>query len=128
MVFRNFTSREAAALLRIANWKQAGTEDTLTQVGQKLDKLQLLYAGSLKIARGELILVHRGRGCFIGEIAYMTGSPSSADVLCNVPSRYVEWDVAALRALLAKRSTLKTAFESLLAVSVAHKLASETAR
>lgn len=125
MVFRNLTSREAAQLLGVAKWHVADAEETLMKEGQQLDKLQLLYAGNLRIDRAGQTLAHRGPGSFIGEIAYMTGSSASADVLCSVPSRYVEWEVNALRALLAKNLKLKAAFESLLAVNVAHKLGSE---
>lgn len=125
MVFRHLSSRETAVLLGKAKWQHAKADQVLMNEGEALDKLYLLYAGNLKIDRGGQTLAHRGPGSFIGEIAYMTGSTSSADVIFAVPSRYIEWDVAELRQLLDKKSELRSAFESLLAVNVAHKLASE---
>ena len=125
MVFRNLSSGEAALLFNKAKWQRGATNQVLMSEGEALDKLYLLYAGSLRIERNAKTLAHRGPGSFIGEIAYTTGSLSSADVVISVPSRYIEWDVAELRQLLSKKSELKSAFESLLAVNVAHKLASE---
>ena len=128
MVFRHLSSRETALLLSRVKWHRAEADQVLMSEGESLDKLYLLYAGNLRIERCRQPLAHRGPGSFIGEIAYMTGSASSADVVFTVPSRYIEWDVRELRQLLEKKSALKSAFESLLAVNVAHKLAAEENR
>ncbi len=125
MVFRHLTTRETAALLRCGRWCEGAPGDTLTKYGGDPEYLYLLFAGNLTIKRNDQTLAYRGPGSFIGEIGFMTGSAASADTVFSVPSRYIEWRAADLRSLFEKKTDLKAAFESLLAVNVAHKLATE---
>ncbi len=124
MVFRHFTSRETAALLKPVAWCSGLPGDQLVIQGETLGKIYLLYAGKIKIVQNGVTVAYRGPGSFIGEIGFMTNAAATADVLFDEESMYIEWDVAELRALLRRKHSLGRGFESLLAVNVANKLGS----
>ncbi len=122
IVFRHLTTRETAAVLKPAEWHTAVEGDKLLSQNQSPGSLYLLYAGKIEIRQNGVVVAHRGPGSFIGEIGYMTGEAASADVFFTEQSRFVEWNIQALKTFLGKKHNLKTAFESLLAVNVANKL------
>lgn len=124
MVFRHLTSRETASLLKPAQWHAAGAGEKLVSQDQPLESLYLLYSGKIEIKQNGVVVAHRGPGSFIGEIGFMTGSGASADVCFTESSRYIEWNSQSLKNFLNKKHSLKSAFESLLAVNVANKLGS----
>ncbi|MEM7258601.1 MAG: cyclic nucleotide-binding domain-containing protein, partial [Pseudomonadota bacterium] len=81
MVFRHFTSREAAELLKAAQWRDAAAGQQIVAQGENLDKLYLLYAGKISIIQHGQVVAYRGPGSFIGEIGYMTDAAATADVV-----------------------------------------------
>jgi len=124
MVFRNFTPRETKRLLTAAEWHSAQPGERLIGKGQTLPCLYLLHSGSVAISVDEKPIAHRGPGSFLGELHYMTGQLTMADVTFSVGSRYVCWRADELSRILNQDRDLKTSFESLLAVNVATKLGS----
>ncbi len=126
MVFRNLTPRETVEILNLATWHDSDTNDSMIRQGESPNRLYLLYAGTVSINTADQHLAHRGPGCFLGELNFLTGSPNMADVVFTSPGQYICWDAGRLGKFLQKRESLKVAFESLLAVQVAHKLANRS--
>ncbi len=126
MVFRNLTQRETVEILNLAKWYSANAQEHMIRHGESPNRLYLLYSGTVRITTDEQWLAHRGPGCFLGELNFLTGSPTMADVVFTSPGRYIYWEADKLQNFLDKRHSLKVAFESLLAVQVAHKLANRS--
>jgi CRP-like cAMP-binding protein len=59
---------------------------------------------------------------FIGEIAWLLGTPATATVQVSPGMRYVEWDTAHLRTLLTRSPDLRISFEGMLNRDLAGKL------
>ncbi len=123
LVFRNFTARETKALIDCGSWHEGRQGDVLIRQGQQLDSLYLLYSGDVQIICDGEIVSYRGPGSFLGELHYVTGAATAADVRFSTEARYIQWEVARLKALLLKKPALNAGFESLLALTMANKLA-----
>ena len=58
----------------------------------------------------------------MGELAFITGEKTSAELIFSEESRYIEWEAATLRKLLVKYTELAKAFDALLSIDIARKL------
>lgn len=81
----------------------------------------LLRPGTISIVKAERRFTVAS-GVFIGEIAWLLGTPATATVEVSPGARYVEWDSAHLRSLLTRSPDLRIAFEGMLNRDLAGKL------
>lgn len=64
--------------------------------------------------------------CFVGEIAFLTGRPASADVVLAPGTLHVAWPVGRLATRLATNPSIETALRALISTDMATKLALST--
>lgn len=122
LVFRHFTDREMLRLLRHATPHSATTGQLLIESDSSIDSLYLLCSGSVDVVKSGRFLSRRRPGAFLGEVHYMTGERTTADVLFAEDGSYLRWDVDELRRMLEKNPALSKAFDSMLTMDVARKL------
>ena len=67
-----------------------------------------------------------GPGVFIGELAFLTKNPATANVCLNKQAKGVSWNSSDLTRLLATRPQMKVAFDSLLNNDLASKLSNDS--
>lgn len=120
-VFSTLTPGQFRRLMKAANWATAGGDTKLTLEGKRPDALFFVLDGTITISKaGRRFTV--AAGVFIGEIAWLLGTPATATVEVSRGARYVEWDAAHLRTLLTRSPDLRIAFESMLNRDLAGKL------
>lgn len=73
---------------------------------------------------GEFLVRSRPEA-FLGEVHFMTGEQTAAQVVFAEDGSYLRWEGCALRALLDKNESLAKAFDSMLTMDVARKLRRE---
>lgn len=94
----------------------------LTKRGDRPNSLFYVLSGVAEVNKdGRRLRV--GAGSLIGEIAFLTGGPATADVSLQAAGRVLQWDVARLRALMHKEKAIDIAMRGLLS----HDLAVKTA-
>ena len=121
-LFVTMTPGAFRKLAHAATWKTAEAETSLTTEGVVPDKLFFVYAGSLTITKAARHVTIEPL-TFIGEVAFIRGTPASASVTVAPGTRWVEWSAPKLRRLLAKDVTLRTEFNRMLGDDLAQKVA-----
>ncbi len=108
-------------LMRLGQCHRLTTETVLTQEGIIPDKLYFVTSGALVAEKGESIFILHGP-MFIGEIAYITGTPASATIRASAGAELVEWKSDALQREARRKPALGLALEARLARDLAAKL------
>ena len=122
LVFRHFTNREMLKILSYATPHSATKGQTLIDCDSRIDSLYLLCSGRVDVVTDGRFLARRRPGAFLGEVHFMTGERTTADVVFSEDGSYLRWDAADLRDLLDKNQSLGKAFDSMLTIDVARKL------
>ncbi|MBN9026471.1 MULTISPECIES: cyclic nucleotide-binding domain-containing protein [Kaistia] len=92
----------------------------LTERGVRPTSLFHVLSGAAEVNKdGRRLGV--GAGSFIGEIAFLTGGPATADVRLQAGARVLQWDVGRLRALMRKEKAIDIALRGLLSHDLAVK-------
>jgi hypothetical protein len=125
MLFRcldTLTPGQFRKLLKLASFHDNEAPATLTQQGEKPDKLYYVLDGKVKIGKDDRSLEAEPK-TFIGEVAFLRGRPASATVTTAEKSLYVSWNTGDLHSLLRRNEELKNAFRRLLSDDMADKVA-----
>jgi len=122
--FGVFTPGEYRSLMRLAKWHQAPQTQQITALGAPVDALYYVLSGDIRVAKTHAIFPI-GAGTFIGEIAFLRGTPASASVSVSPGARYIAFDRAALMALLERKPAIRIALGALLNADLAGKVAAE---
>ena len=110
-MFRSFdmlTPGQFRRLLKAGSVETAGGSMRLTNEGEALDRLYFVISGPIFIGKGDTAAEIAGK-MFIGEIAYLKGTPASATVDLGEGSQFVAWDHERLRKLEARWPALRVA-------------------
>jgi len=120
--FPGLTPGEFRVLLRVGRWCTATEGTVLTQEGVVPDNLYYVLTGRTHIRKGDRE-IRIDPKTFIGEIAFLHGSPASATVTLEPGARYYEWPVAKLKGRINKHETLTPAMTRLIGLDMALKVA-----
>jgi|SaaInlStandDraft_4_1057021.scaffolds.fasta_scaffold20021_2 hypothetical protein len=121
-VFSSLTPREMLTLLKSAQWKEAVAGEILITKGVVIDELQLIFHGTVNVeVNGEVVTQISGGG-FVGEMSYVTGQPTSANVVAANLTRYLVWPRDKLEKLYSQNSAIKSVMQDVLSCDMAKKL------
>jgi hypothetical protein len=126
LVFRSLSTREVARICRAGVWHTAQAGDVLCEQGVKLARLMLLIDGAADVLVDGRRVAGLVPGRFVGEMAFLTGEPTSASVRAEGAARYLAWDHEALRAFLSKNRGLNDVLQRTLGSDLAIKLRAGT--
>jgi hypothetical protein len=125
MLFRcldTLTPGQFRKLLKLATFHENEEPATLTQQGEKPDRLYYVLDGKVKIGKDDRSFETDPK-TFIGEVAFLRDRPASATVTTAKKSLYVSWETSALQSLLRRNDELKNALGRLLSDDMADKVA-----
>lgn len=121
--FDTLTPGQFRKILKIAHWQLASHNTTLTREGEALKSLFYIFDGSVLIEKSNHSFTLPDDN-FLGEIAYIRGGKPTATAAATAATRYIAWDIDALRQLSTKDPKLNNALVALLARDLADKLSS----
>lgn len=127
LAFRSLSERELSRLLKIAEWHELAPGDVLIQKGSYCEHLYMIFNGQVRIEVNQKVVANRRDGNFVGEMSYLTGDETSADVIADQPTRIVSWDKAKLNAFFDRHNSIKTVVHSVLGFDMAGKLSLDSA-
>ena len=122
LAFHSITTREFLKLLELARWEEAADGQFIVRKGEDMDRMMVIHSGSASIRCGERTVAELGPGQFVGEMSFITGDLTSADVVASKTLRYVSWPKDSLRCLLDERPQLKVALHYVLGADLVGKL------
>ncbi len=109
-------------LMRLGQRYVLDADTILTREGIKPDRLYFVKSGALIVEKGGSRFALNAP-MFIGEIAYMTGSPASATIRASTGTELVEWNSDVLRRATRRKPNLGVALDARLASDLAAKVA-----
>ncbi len=109
-------------LIRLGQWRHADEARLITTEGIVPTSLFYIHQGTVEIMKGGRTIL-ADPPTFIGEVAFLRGSPASATVAIEPGARYIEWPSAALRRHLNRHGDLKIAFNRTISDDLAMKVA-----
>ncbi len=121
-LFGILTPGEYRKLVKLGRWHTTDVAVSLTREGAVPDYLYFVIEGPLhltKHGRSQAIQAPT----FIGEIAFLRGSPASATVSVEPGARFLAWSAPVLHAHLARKQAFRVAVLRLLGADLAAKLA-----
>ena len=121
-VFQKFSPVEFMKLMRIGEWRMAEIGERLTEQGQEVGGLHLLYNGEVVVERDGMEIGRARDGAMIGEISFIRGGAATATVSATKPSRYVSWPGDELRKLLQRNPSMDVAMKHIFSVDLMRKL------
>lgn len=122
LAFRSLRPREFLTLLRLAEWKQAQSKECMARRGDKLERMMVVFDGSVAVWVGDRRVATLKAGQFIGEMSFLTGQVPTADVTAEEPTRYVSWPMDPLKAFLRKHPELRSALQMIIGADLVTKL------
>ena len=120
--FKTLNPGQFRKVLKSAEWITADQETKICTENGKADNLYFLFDGNALIKR-QSNSFEIPDGCFLGEIAFITDGPYTADVFAKEQTTYVKMDIAGLKKIMSKDQELQNAMISLFNFDMAKKLA-----
>lgn len=120
--FPTLTPGQFRRLRKMVRAEIADAGTVLTQEGEPVDDLMLVFAPTITIAKGGESFPTRGPA-FVGEIAFLTGNVSSADVTLPDGGTVLRVDSTVLRKHMARAPAFKNAMIALFGAELARKVA-----
>ncbi len=127
LVFQDLSPREAHHLLSKAEWKSFSEGDVIIRAGVISEELVVLYRGhaGVRIDGDEIATLRDGQ--FIGEISYLTGGPTTADVVALTETVTAVWRRNDLQELFQRSPVVGQKLQNTLGQDMARKLSSKSA-
>lgn len=122
LAFGSVTPREFLKLLEIAHWEEATDGQIIVRKGEDIDRMMMIHSGSASIRCNEQKVAELRPGQFVGEMSFITGDQTCADVVASETLRYVSWSKDSLRCLLEQRPQLKVALQYAIGIDLVGKL------
>jgi hypothetical protein len=122
LAFRSLTPREFQKLVGIGRWESAGEGEVIVRKGEDLDRMMVIFAGSVDVRSGDRRLVELKEGQFVGEMSFLSGERPTVDVVAKQGARFVSWSKAPLRAFLEQHGGMRAALQMILGADLVGKL------
>jgi hypothetical protein len=128
MAFRSLSPRDFVRLIGLAQWKELPHGRRFVTAGETVDQLSILYSGGASVdVEGEQVAT-LNPGQFVGEMAYLCGQTSAANVQAAGSTRLVAWSSDQLRKFLAGKLELRAAVQNIMGTDLVGKLRGKPAQ
>lgn len=115
------------ALMQLAKRYTVAEDKQVTTEGEAGQKLYFILKGSILIRKGEQAFTLPPK-IFLGEVAFLTGVPSSATVWIEEGAEILEWRFDELRRKCMRNPRFKLALEAAISIDLADKVARSMGR
>ncbi|MCA9176506.1 MAG: cyclic nucleotide-binding domain-containing protein [Planctomycetales bacterium] len=88
---RMMSPQQVRKIVRQGVWRKASPGERIVEEGQQLNRLILIHSGEVDVRSSGDAVARLTGGQFVGEMSYLTGKPTTADVLATGPVLYLEW-------------------------------------
>jgi hypothetical protein len=109
-------------LLQFADWENVKPGTILIREGSHIDKLMLIFSGVAKVQNAGIVTAYLRDGNFMGEMSYISGNPTSADVMALSEIRMISWEKEKLSSLLKKYKQIDEGMKVIFNIDLVKKL------
>lgn len=119
---KTLTPRQVQRFTDKAQWTTIQPGEKLLTENTHLEYLILLLSGRAKVFAGGKEIASLGRGQFAGEMSFLTGGKTSAEVIAVEPVLIAKWPEKYVTDLMQKDHELGTALQAALGTDLVQKL------
>lgn len=122
IVFPGMLRYNYKKLISKAHWKSVPKDTYLVNEGTYLPDLVLIFKGLAEVRHEKTVLAMVRDGQFVGEMSFLSGLPTTADVVSVTEIEYVYWDKQALEELMTKSPEISADLQKIFNNDLIHKL------
>ncbi len=126
LVFSKVPQIQYKRLLKVAEWQSVAENTQLVTQGTDLETLMIISDGVANVEVDGKVLTYLRAGNFIGEMSFLTGGLTTANVTTLTPTRLLVFNRARLRELLSKDEEIDRAMHSVFNGDLLAKLTKHT--
>ncbi len=126
MVFSKVPQLQFKRLLKAAQWQSVEEHTQLVKQGTELDTLMIIYDGVANVEVDGKVLTYLRAGNFVGEMSFLTGNLTTANVTTLMPCRLLVFNRGVLRDIMSKDEELDRAMHSVFNGDLLAKLSKHT--
>jgi CRP-like cAMP-binding protein len=116
------TPGQYKSLLEISEWHNPQVSMPLTKLGEMPSALYYVLEGQVEVNR-DAKRFPVGPHAFIGELAFLRQKAATATTFANAGALIVSWEHATLRELMTANEGIRKAFDTMLSIDMAEKMA-----
>lgn len=124
-VFRSLSKSDFLKILKMGKWIQKAKNDILISEGQKVEKMELIYKGRVRIVVNQHKIAELEDLKFIGEISFLTQHPASATVVVEEDCEMLMWDQESLREMLKKAPQLLSCLQAAIGLQISDQMSKQ---
>jgi hypothetical protein len=121
-LFKDLTPVEYLKITKIAKWETFKSGYKLIKEGADVNRLMLIYNGTVDIAVKGKWVAELKDGQFIGEMSFLTEKPATAECIVKHDTECIVWRQPEFKALLKRNPSLYFTIQSLLSAQVSDAL------
>jgi K+-sensing histidine kinase KdpD len=121
-LFGQLNKSDFQKLINAGNLVMADKGEMLARQGEPVIRIILITNGAASVEVNDKVIAYCRSGDFVGEMAFISGSPASASVRAIVPTKYLMWRIADLKKLLESEPDIKTTLLSVFNRNLIDKL------
>jgi hypothetical protein len=121
-IFRNISPVEFMKILRIAHWVTLEPGTVFIKKGSEVANLWLVSHGTVQVDIDANTRVELRDGAFLGEMAFVSGSPATGEVSTQTETRLLTWSFIELRRLFRRNPGIRSGFQAVISSDLASKL------
>jgi CRP-like cAMP-binding protein len=121
-MFENLPSRKVLQVLSIGSWTSSQTGEQLLESGKRVESIDLIVRGKVRVTRGERVLGELGAGTLVGSTLLLCGALSEVNAVVVEPVRALRLDAVTLERYLAANPETRIIMQRHLARDLAGKL------
>lgn len=125
-VFPHLAPHQFRKLVDLVDWRELQPGGVLASDGEHIDALNFIVSGRAAVQVGGQTVAEIAAGDFVGEMAYLSGQPASADVVVTEAALVAAWPTEPLKALTERDVAVRMALQGALAGDLVEKLRNKT--
>lgn len=119
---KNLTPRQVQKFTDRASWSTVRTGEVLLEENTHLEYLVLILSGGARVRANGKEIAQLGAGQFVGEMSFLTGGLTTAEVIATSPLLIAQWPEKYVTELIKKDQDLGTALQAALGSDLVSKL------
>jgi len=121
--FSGLHDAQIAHILKAGSWRNVDVGTKLTEEGRPVHELYFIQRGRLGVQAKGTHVAELGQGCFVGEIAFLTGNAATATVVADEETRLIAFNHARLLSVCKRDTQVAAAMHRLIGRDLASKIA-----
>lgn len=125
LTFNKMNPVQVKKLFKITKKETIEPDTELIKEGTHIDRLMLIISGIAVVKKGDKNVAYLREGSFLGEMSFLSGNPTSANVITLEETQIMVWDKKELKEFLGKNENIKKELNDVFSRDLIKKLVTD---